>query len=102
MPVRRHVRYDISARSSHNLQPLWWVYKINKFMSHDKIPHNSDGICSFTNIVTVLTLKKAHKILDALFLEYPEYDITFVKRISDRSKKWPRGLERVYTYRAAC
>jgi len=102
MPARRHVRYHISANAGHKLQSLWWVYKINKFMPHDKIPHNADGICSFTNIVTTKTLKKALKILDALLLEYPEYEITCVKRIFDRTKKWSRGKERVYTYLAVC
>ena len=102
MPVRRHVRYHIFTTADHKLQPLWWVYKVNKFMPYDKIPHNADGICSFTNIVTAKTLKKALKILDALLLEYPEYEITCVKRIFDRTKKWPCGKERIYTYPAAC
>jgi hypothetical protein len=102
MPVRRHVQYQISADANNNLKPLWWVYKINKFMTHDKIPHNANGICSFTNIVRANSLKKALKILDALLLEYPEYEITCVKRIFDRTKKWPRGKDRVYTYPAVC
>lgn len=99
---RRHVRYQISTNADHKLQTLWWVYKVNKFMPYDKIPHNATGICSFTNIVIALTLKKALKILDALLLEYPEYEVIVVKRISDRTKKWPRGKERIYIYPAVC
>lgn len=95
---RRHTQYSI--HTYHKSEPLWWVYRLNKFMKYKDIPKNDHGIYPyrFSNMVIVKTIKKAIKILDALCLEHPEQEITLVKSIYDRTKKWPRGKERVYIY----
>lgn len=97
---RRHVQYMIEISPTSQDQGLFWVYNFKKFMKIHEISLNEDDtlVTSFSSEIYVKTLKKAQKILNSLFIEYKGFKITFVKRIFDRTKKWPRGKERVYIY----